>query len=165
MSYRLGKAWCLRQCCITRKQHPQHSDSSKEKHLIGAGLQFQRTSSLSSWHKGSWHTGRHGSGEVVADSSTSESAGSGKPQTLGLERAFWNLTHPLVTHFFQQGHNLYSFQIVPLPSGLYAYGGHSHLKHHTWWLEFNSQNHPHSARRKLTAESSVTSKGIHRQAK
>ena len=35
----------------------------KEKHLIGAGLQFQRFSPLSSWQEAWQHAGRHGAGE------------------------------------------------------------------------------------------------------
>jgi hypothetical protein len=35
----------------------------KKQHLIGAGLQFQRFSSLSSWQE-AWHSaGKHGVGE------------------------------------------------------------------------------------------------------
>ena len=34
---------------IVVKRHHDHSDSYKGQHLIGAGLQFQRFSPLSSW--------------------------------------------------------------------------------------------------------------------
>jgi hypothetical protein len=53
---------------VAVKRHHYHGNSYKGKHLIGAGLQFQRFSPLScqeAW----WHTGRHNAGEVV-DTST-----------------------------------------------------------------------------------------------
>jgi hypothetical protein len=60
------------------KRHNDHSSSYKGKHLIGAGLQFQRFSPLlivieEVW----WCIGRHGA-EEGAESSTSGSAGSRK---------------------------------------------------------------------------------------
>ena len=33
------------------KRHHDHGNSPKEKHLMGAGLQFQRLNLLSSWRK------------------------------------------------------------------------------------------------------------------
>jgi|UPI00001F6546 hypothetical protein len=54
---------------ITVKRHHDHSNSYKGKHLIGAGLQFQRFSPLSSWREAWQHAGRQG-GEG-AKSSTS----------------------------------------------------------------------------------------------
>lgn len=45
------------------KGRHDHDNSYSGKHLIGAGLQFQRFSPLS-WWEAWWRTGRHGSGEV-----------------------------------------------------------------------------------------------------
>ena len=54
---------------IAVKRHHDHSNSYKGKHLIGAGLQFQRFSPLSSW-QATWQcAGRHGAGEVAENSS------------------------------------------------------------------------------------------------
>ena len=63
---------------ITLRKHHDHSKSYKGKHLIGAGLQFQRFSPLSSCGWGTyWLAGRHGNREV-AEGSTSVSAGNRK---------------------------------------------------------------------------------------
>lgn len=119
------QAWCLSQCSIIMKKHPEPRNSSKGKHLLGAGLQFQKLNPWSSWQEVLWHAGRHGAGEEVAESSTSWSAGSRKKKTLGLEWAFWNLTDPQWHTFshkamafipFKQGHTLVTF--VPLGSML-----------------------------------------------
>ena len=59
----------------------------KREHLIGAGLQFQRFSPLSSWQGAWWHAGRHGAGELT-ESSTSASEGSRKGLTLTLAWTF-----------------------------------------------------------------------------
>jgi hypothetical protein len=40
-------------------------NSSNVKHLIGAGLQFQKLSLLSSWWEAWLQAGRHGAGEEV----------------------------------------------------------------------------------------------------
>ena len=40
---------CLSYCSITVKRHHDQDNSDKDKHLIGAGLPFQRFSSLSLW--------------------------------------------------------------------------------------------------------------------
>jgi hypothetical protein len=45
------------------KRHHDHVNSYKRKHLIGAGLQFQRFSPLSSWWEAWPHVGKHGAGE------------------------------------------------------------------------------------------------------
>ena len=52
------------------KRQCDEGNSYKGKHLIGAGLQFQRFSPLSSRQKARQHPGRHGAGEV-AESPTS----------------------------------------------------------------------------------------------
>ena len=49
---------------IAVKNHHDHSNSYKEKHLIGAGLQFQRFSPLSSWWEAWQRAGRHGAEEL-----------------------------------------------------------------------------------------------------
>ena len=55
----------LSQCSITVKRHHDHGSSYKRKHLIRAGLQFQKFSPLlSRW--GAWrHAGRHGAADAV----------------------------------------------------------------------------------------------------
>ena len=71
---------CLSQCSIAVKRHHDHGNFFNRKHLIGAGLQFQRFSPLPLW-QGAWqHTGRHGAGEI-AESSTSRFIGRGKRET------------------------------------------------------------------------------------
>jgi hypothetical protein len=51
-------------------RHHDQGNSYKGKHLIGAGLQFQRFSPLLSWWEARQRAGKHGSGEK-AESSTS----------------------------------------------------------------------------------------------
>ena len=55
------------------KRHHDLGNSYKEKYLIGAGLQFQRVSSLSLCQEAWQHTGMRGAGEG-ANSSASGSA-------------------------------------------------------------------------------------------
>ena len=50
------------------ERHHDQSNSYKGKHLIGAGLRFQRFSPLSSWWEAWWHAGRHGAGEGAKNS-------------------------------------------------------------------------------------------------
>jgi hypothetical protein len=52
------------------KRHHDQGNSYKGKHLIGAGLQFQRFGPLSSWWEAWQHSHRHGV-EGGAESSTS----------------------------------------------------------------------------------------------
>jgi hypothetical protein len=59
---------------FTVKRYHDHGNSSKEKHLIGAGLHFQWFSPLSAWREECQHTGRHGAGKG-AGSSRSGSTG------------------------------------------------------------------------------------------
>jgi hypothetical protein len=63
------------------KRHHDHDNSYKGKHLIGAGLQFQRFSPLSSWQEAWQDAGRHGA-EEEAESSTSGSKDSPKKTCL-----------------------------------------------------------------------------------
>ena len=59
---------------IAEKRHHDQGNSYKGQHLIGAGLQVQGFSPLSSrWEHGSIQVGRHGAGG--AESSTSSSEG------------------------------------------------------------------------------------------
>ena len=58
------------------KRHHDHSNSYKGKHLIGADLQFQRFSPLSSRWEAWQHAGKHGSQR--AEISTSWSIGSSR---------------------------------------------------------------------------------------
>ena len=66
---------CLSEGFIAVKRHHDHSNSYKGKHLVGAGLQFQRLSPLSSWWKAWQPAGSHGAGGG-AESSPSWSEGS-----------------------------------------------------------------------------------------
>jgi hypothetical protein len=63
-------AFVLVEISTAVKRHHDHSNSYKGNHLIGVGLQFQRSSPLSSWHETWRHAGRHGTGKE-AESSTS----------------------------------------------------------------------------------------------
>ena len=45
---------------IVVKRHHDQGNSYKGKHLVGAGLQFQRFRPLSSWWEAWQHAGRHG---------------------------------------------------------------------------------------------------------
>jgi hypothetical protein len=67
--------------CLQLNKHPNQSNSYKGQHLIGAGLQVQRFSPLSSWQEAWQHPGRHGAGEG-AESSTSCSEGKQKKDCL-----------------------------------------------------------------------------------
>jgi hypothetical protein len=55
---------------ISVKRHHSQSNSYKEKHLIGAGLQFQRLSLLSAWQETWQPTGRQGAGEGTGSSTS-----------------------------------------------------------------------------------------------
>jgi hypothetical protein len=87
---------------IAVKRHHDHGLSYKGKHLIGAGLQFQRFSPLSLYQEAWWHVGRHGAGVMRILHLD--------PQAAGRER-HWTWVElltpqspPPVTHFLQQGH-------------------------------------------------------------
>ena len=67
---RKSKESVLVRVSVAMKRHHDHGNSHKGKHLIGAGLQFQRFSPLLSWQEAWQHAGRHGAGEG-AESSTS----------------------------------------------------------------------------------------------
>ena len=75
--YKLGPVLNQLSVFIAVKRLHDHNNSYKGKHLIGAGLQLQRFSPLSSWQEAWQRAGRHGAGEG-AQSSTSGSAGSRK---------------------------------------------------------------------------------------
>ena len=61
---------CLSHCSIAVKRQHDHGSSYKGKHLIGACLQVQGFSPLSSQWKTWWHTGRHDAGEGVENSTS-----------------------------------------------------------------------------------------------
>ena len=61
--------FCLHLGFIAVKSPHDHGNSYKGKHFIGADLQVQRFSPLSSWWETRQHPGRHGAGG--AESSTS----------------------------------------------------------------------------------------------
>lgn len=67
---------CLSQGFMAVKRHHDPCNSYKEKHLTGAGLQFQRLSHLSSCWEAWQPAGRRGAGKE-AESSTFRSEGAG----------------------------------------------------------------------------------------
>jgi hypothetical protein len=50
------------------KRPDDHDNTYKRKHLVGAGLQFQKFGPLSSWHRAWLNTGTHGVGMVTESS-------------------------------------------------------------------------------------------------
>jgi hypothetical protein len=54
---------------IAVKRHHDQGNPYRGKHLIGAGLQFQGFSPLSSWWDTWQHAGRHGAGRAVSSTS------------------------------------------------------------------------------------------------
>jgi hypothetical protein len=80
------KKQCLSYGFLAVKRHHDRSSIYKGQCLIGAGLQSERFSPVSSWPEAWEHPGRHDAGEGT-ESSTSETS---KPVP--------------VTHFLQQGH-------------------------------------------------------------
>jgi hypothetical protein len=64
--------FCFGWCPSAVKRHRDQANSEKD--VIGAGLQFQKFSPLSSWQTTAWqHAGRYDAG--VVESSTSGSTG------------------------------------------------------------------------------------------
>jgi hypothetical protein len=70
------------------KRHHDHGNSDKGKHLIGAGLQFQRFSPLTSCQEAWWQAGRCGAGDGP-ESSPSECTGLA-PAGQGSEEETWH---------------------------------------------------------------------------
>jgi hypothetical protein len=102
---------CLRVSISVKRRHDQE-DSYKGKHLIGAGLHFQRLSPFLSWQEAWQHAGRH-SARKRAESSTLELSGSRKWTGL----SFWNLkAYPPV---LQQSH---THSKVTSPTSATPYG-------------------------------------------
>jgi hypothetical protein len=99
-----GIPWDLKNIVFVRvsiavKTLLNHGTPSKRKHLIGAGLQFQRFSLLPSWQEAWWHAGCGDAG-YVAGSSTSGLVGSWKRVTLGMAWEHMKPQSPSqVTHF------------------------------------------------------------------
>ena len=94
------------------KRHYDHSNSYKEKHLIGVAYNFRGL--VYSYHGGTWWpAGKHGAGERC-ESSKSWSIGNSKwTGSLGIAWAQKTLKPTLtVTQFLQQGHT-YSNQATP----------------------------------------------------
>jgi hypothetical protein len=79
------------------------------KHLIGAGVQFQRFSPLSSWWEAQQHAGRHGAVREGAENSVSRSAGSRKR----------------LRHILLQSHT-YSNKATPPNSDMAAFKSYKH---------------------------------------
>jgi hypothetical protein len=78
----------LSQWSTVVKRHYDHDNSGMD--WMGACLQFQGFSPMSSWQRARQHTGIHSAGEV-AENSTYGFAGIRKRETMGLEWTFWNL--------------------------------------------------------------------------
>jgi hypothetical protein len=53
---------CVCQSFISVKKHHDSGNAYKDKHLVGAGLQFHWFTPLSSWQEAWQHAGRHGAG-------------------------------------------------------------------------------------------------------
>ena len=98
---------------IAVKRHNDQGNSFKRKHLIGAGLQFQRFSPLSLGQEAWQYPDSHGSGG--AESSTSCSKVNQEKTGSHVVRRRISKPTPTVTHFHQQGHT-YSNKSTPLNS-------------------------------------------------
>ena len=142
--------WCHR-VSIVRKRHHGQGSSYKEKHLIGAGLQFQRFSPFSSWQIAWQHPGRHGAGERAELSIlirrqqkgiVSHRQQKGRlSSTLG--RAWAKETSnptPTMRNFLQLGHIYSNKGTPPNNSTCYGqalkhmiYGGQTYSNHHHIW--------------------------------
>jgi hypothetical protein len=68
----LKVAWFISQGFTIVNRHCDQGKSYKGQHLIGAGLQVQRFSQLSSWWEVLQHLGRHGVGGTESSISSSE---------------------------------------------------------------------------------------------
>jgi hypothetical protein len=66
----LRKIQSLSQGFIAVKGYHDQGNTYQCKHLIGAGLQLQRFSPLSSWQEAWQRTGRHGAGEETKSSTS-----------------------------------------------------------------------------------------------
>lgn len=71
---------------------------------IGACLNFQEFSLLSSWYETRKHAGKYGA-EEACESSTARSTDSRKKETLGLAWSFETSSQPETANFLQQGRN------------------------------------------------------------
>ena len=65
------------------RRHRDHGNSYKEKHLVGAGLQFQRFSPLSSRREAWQHAGRQNDAGEGAESSTFDEPAAGSESDTG----------------------------------------------------------------------------------
>ena len=127
---------------IAVKRHYDHGNSYKGKHLIGAGLWFQRFSPLSSWW-GAWqHVGRHGAGKV-AESSTSWPTGSKRRlwATLSIVWAYETSkpashsdTPPPTKSYLlpKQPHLLIGTPYMGQAFKIWVYGVHCYSNHHSF---------------------------------
>jgi hypothetical protein len=94
--------FCLSWSFIVVKKHHDQGSSHKGKHLIGAGLQFQRLSPLSgAWHRVGRNTFWSEGNQQETDSSTL-----GRPWELGALKAHLcsDTLLPTRPYLFQQGH-------------------------------------------------------------
>jgi hypothetical protein len=83
-----------------KRHHDQ--GNSYTGHLIGAGLQIQRFSPLSSWWEAWQHPGRPGAGGPLC--STSSSVGNQKKTDFQAAKRRGSKPTPTETHFLKQGH-------------------------------------------------------------
>jgi len=100
--------------------HHDQGNSYKAQLLIGAGLQCQSFSPLSSKQEAWQHPGRPGVGGAESSPSCSE----------GEKTDFWEArevrAHPTVTHFLQRGHT-HSNEATPTPTRPHPLQrGHTH---------------------------------------
>lgn len=127
------------------KKHHSHANSYKRKHLMEAGLKFQRFSPLLSQQGARSHAGRHDAGEDLRVRHPNLQAASRdrywacrgllKPQSPPPSNSLPTWPH------LHQGHT-YSNRVIPLnpfkqryylvtkPSNLWAYAGDPYLNHH-----------------------------------
>jgi hypothetical protein len=134
------------------KRPDGQSNSYKERHLIGAGLLFERFSPLSSWWEAWQRVGKHDAREG-AESSTSWSTGSRKTETHWSVWSFLDLRadSQWPTPLLQSRPHLLT-ALLPLTehSNTWVYGGHSYSNHYThqereqtnwkWSKAINSQS-------------------------
>lgn len=104
----------LARVSIAVKRYHNQGNSYKGKHLIGAGLQVQRFSPLSSWWEACQLPGRHGAGGAESSTACYE----GKQKTTVFQEARKRVSKPtsIVTQFLQQGHT-YSNKVTPTLTG------------------------------------------------
>jgi hypothetical protein len=137
----LQKKWCLSQGFTAVNRHHDQGKSYKTQHLIGAGLQVQRFSPLSS----RWEPGSNQAGMAQADLRVLHlhpKAASGRLTSRWLGWGSYTHTHsdtpiPTRSHLFQQGHTFrWCHSLVQ-----------GYINHHKW-VSMISVHKPHIEQRK-----------------